>query len=118
LGSCVYSSYRPHGASPSLARSAIPSCSGTDHHPLLPYSAWLEDGALLRNAGKLATIAGVLVQGRLDLEAPLTTAWELAKAWPESELIVVENAAHSPDDDGMARAIVGATDRFGEILKK
>ncbi len=46
------------------------------------HHAWLEDGILLRNASALAGIPGVMVQGRLDLEAPLVTAWELAQAWP------------------------------------
>jgi proline iminopeptidase len=82
------------------------------------HAAWLEDGVLLRDAWKLASIPGVLVQGRLDLEAPLTTAWELAKAWPGSELVIVENAAHSPDHDGMARAIIGATGRFANFFQK
>lgn len=77
--------------------------------------AWLDDGALLRNAGPLASIPGILVQGRLDLEAPLVTAWELSRAWPQSQLVIVENAAHSVSHDGLARAIVDATDKFREI---
>lgn len=82
------------------------------------HAAWLEEGVLLRDAGRLASIPGVLVQGRLDLEAPLTTAWELARAWPGSKLVVVENAAHSPAHDGMASAIIAATEKFLEISQK
>ncbi|MFN0146426.1 MAG: prolyl aminopeptidase [Dehalococcoidia bacterium] len=76
------------------------------------HNAWLEDGVLLREAGKLAGIPGVLVQGRLDLAAPLVTAWELARAWPGVELAVVDGAGHSPGEPGMSEAIVTATDRF------
>jgi proline iminopeptidase len=72
----------------------------------------------LRNADKMEAIPGVLVQGRLDLEAPLTTAWELANAWPGSELVIIENAAHSPENEGMTRAIIDATNRFFEISSK
>jgi proline iminopeptidase len=50
--------------------------------------AWLEDGALLRDAHLLGDIPGVLIHGRLDLGGPLLTAWELARAWPASELVV------------------------------
>lgn len=82
------------------------------------HAAWLDEGVLLRNAFKLAAIPGILVQGRLDLEAPLATAWELSKAWPGSELIVIENAAHSPEHDGMAGAIVDATKYFRKISQK
>lgn len=74
--------------------------------------AWLEDGILLRNAGALAGIPGVMVQGRLDLGAPMVTAWELAKAWPDGDLVIIEKAGHSSSDPGMGEAIIAATDRF------
>jgi proline iminopeptidase len=80
--------------------------------------AWLDDGLLLRNAGRLSGIPGILVQGRFDLEAPLTTAWELAEAWPGSRLVVVENAAHSTSNTAISSAIIAATDEFREISQK
>jgi proline iminopeptidase len=76
------------------------------------HHAWLEDGILLRNASALAGIPGVMVQGRLDLEAPLVTAWELAQAWPDSELVIISGAGHSPLGAGMDEALIAATDRF------
>jgi proline iminopeptidase len=76
------------------------------------HNGWLEDGVLLREAGRLAGVPGVMIQGRLDLEAPLVTAWELSRAWPEGELVIIRNAGHSPADPGMSEAIVAATDRF------
>ena len=76
------------------------------------HDAWLEDGVLLRDAFRLAHIPGVLINGRLDLQAPLVTAWELSQAWPGSELVVVEGAGHSTDDRGVDEAIVAATDRL------
>ena len=54
------------------------------------------------------------VRKRLDIAAPLSGAWELAKAWPESELMVVAGAGHDQRDPGMAQCIVAATDRFRE----
>lgn len=74
------------------------------------HGAWLEDGALLRDAHRLAGIPGVLVHGRFDLGAPLGTAWELSRAWPGSELVVVEGAGHTSPD--LAVAMRTATDRF------
>ena len=76
------------------------------------HDAWLEDGILLREAGSLAGIRGVMVQGRLDMGAPLATAWELAQAWPDGELVIVGGAGHSSSDPGMSEAVVAATDRF------
>jgi proline iminopeptidase len=76
------------------------------------HNAWLEDGILLREAGSLAGIPGVMVHGRLDLDAPLVTAWELAQAWPNGELVIVSGAGHATTDPGMSEALVAATDRF------
>ena len=46
------------------------------------HNAWLDDGALLRGAGRLAGIPGVLIHGRLDLGTPLVTPWRLQRHWP------------------------------------
>lgn len=82
------------------------------------HQAWLSDGQLLLGAGALVGIPGLLIQGRFDLEAPLVTAWELAQSWPGSELIIVENAAHSTDNAGISAEIVAATGKILHFLKK
>jgi proline iminopeptidase len=76
------------------------------------HNAWLEEGILLRHAGVLAPIPGILVHGRLDLASPLVTAWELARAWHTSELVIVNGAGHASTDPGMSEALIAATDRF------
>jgi proline iminopeptidase len=75
------------------------------------HSAWLEEGALLRGADRLAGIPGVLIHGRRDMGAPLHTAWELARAWPDAELITVDDAGHTGSDT-MRRRIRKALDKF------
>ena len=60
-----------------------------------------------------AGIPGVLVNGRFDLQAPLGTAWELARRWPGAELVVVDQAGHAVSDQ-IAAEIVRATDRFAQ----
>lgn len=62
------------------------------------HGAWLEEGALLRDAGRLAGIPGVLVHGRLDMGGPPHTAWELAKVWPDATLHIVEDSGHTGSD--------------------
>ena len=66
---------------------------------------------LLRDIDRLAATPAVLVYGRLDISSPLATAWELSRAWPASELVVLE-AGHLATDAGMSEAVVAATDRF------
>lgn len=72
--------------------------------------AWLDERQILRDIDRLAGIPCTMIQGRLDLEAPLVTAWELSQAWPEAKLTIVPNAAHSPAVEEMAAAIIGVTD--------
>jgi len=76
------------------------------------HAAWLEEGALLRDAGRLAGVPGVLVHGRLDLSGPVDTAWRLARAWPGARLVVVDDAGHSAAEQGMTEAVVTALDGF------
>ena len=73
---------------------------------------FLEDGILLRDAHLLADIPGVLVNGRFDLQAPVANAWELGRAWPQAELVIVDDAGHGPDDPGMTDELIRASDRF------
>jgi proline iminopeptidase len=75
------------------------------------HGAWLEEGALLRDAGRLADIPGVLIHGRLDLGGPLQNAWDLARAWPGSQLVVVDSSGHTGNDE-MRDAVLAALDRF------
>ncbi|MFD7906032.1 prolyl aminopeptidase [Kitasatospora sp. NPDC059722] len=61
--------------------------------------AWLEPDQLLRDAHKLAGIPGVLVHGRHDMGGPPDTAWELAKAWPDARLHIIEDSGHAGSDE-------------------
>lgn len=69
----------------------------------LAHGAWLEDDELLREAPKLKGIPAVLLHGRLDMSAPLETAWLLARAWPGAELVVFEDAGHKGNEAVNAR---------------
>ncbi|MFE3825860.1 prolyl aminopeptidase [Streptomyces sp. NPDC059092] len=77
------------------------------------HGAWLDEGALLRDAGRLAGIPGVLVHGRHDLAGPLGTAWELARAWPDARLVVIDDAGHKGSAAGQ-REVRNALDSFAD----
>ncbi|MBB4685961.1 prolyl aminopeptidase [Amycolatopsis jiangsuensis] len=74
--------------------------------------AWLEEGQLIRDAGRLAGIPGVLVQGRYDAVCPPITAYQLHRAWPGSTLRLTEGAGHAVSDPGILAALREATDGF------
>jgi proline iminopeptidase len=79
--------------------------------------AFLEDGVLIRDAGQLAGIPGVLIHGRSDLGGPLITAWELARAWPDAELVVIEDSGHT-GSAAMQEALNAAGDRMFAAISR
>lgn len=97
----------PYGSRPAGARQALVRIAS--HY--FSHGAWLEEGALLRDAGRLAGIPGVLIHGQFDMGGPLGTAWELAQAWPDARLVAVDDAGHLGSAT-MSREISGALDEF------
>jgi proline iminopeptidase len=75
---------------------------------------FLEDNQILRDAHRLKGVPGVLIHGRRDLGTPLAGVEALARAWPESRLIVIEEAGHETKTPGVVESIVAATDSFRE----
>ena len=79
------------------------------------HNAWLEDGRLLREADSLAAIPGILANGRFDLQAPIANAWELRRAWPRAELVIVEDAGHAANHPALTQALIRATENFAAL---
>jgi proline iminopeptidase len=75
-------------------------------------NGWVEDGILLRNASVLRGIPGILINGRFDFQAPIAGAWELKRAWPTAELVIVENAGHAASAANITLEIIRAADRL------
>ncbi len=99
-----------YSAKPDAARLALVRICA--HY--FAHAAWLSDGQLLRDAHLLAGIPGVLIHGRLDLSAPLRTAWELAQAWPEAELRIIDDSGHT-GSPAMGAEILDAIARFADV---
>lgn len=79
---------------------------------------FLEDGALIREAGKLAGIPGTLIHGRNDLGGPVITAWELAQAWPGAELVIIEDSGHTGSTAAEHALDTAADSLFTAITKQ
>ena len=69
--------------------------------------AWF-DPPLLDRAGALAGLPATLINSRLDLSCPLSTAWRLHRAWPGSEFVVVPGSLHGTLYGPLAEAVVAA----------
>ena len=59
---------------------------------------------------RIAHIPAILIHGRYDVSGPLDTAWDLHRAWPASQLVVLNDAGHGGSD--MTKAIVQALTAF------
>jgi proline iminopeptidase len=75
------------------------------------------DNYLVENIDKIRKIPGVIVQGRYDVVCPMTSAWDLHRAWPEADLRIIPDAGHSISEPGIIDALVAATDQFGQTPK-
>src|SRR4029079_14603095 len=85
-------------------RFAMPVAGLVTHY--VHHHHFVEDGRLLADIERLAGVPALLVQARFDLQSPLASAWELHRAWPGSELVIVGDAGHSPAAPAMASALV------------
>lgn len=80
------------------------------------HGGWLEEGQLLRDAGRLRQIPGTIVQGRYDAATPVRSAWDLHRAWPEAEFHLIPDAGHAYSEPGILDRLVRATDRHAAAL--
>lgn len=69
---------------------------------------------LLLNIDRIRKIPAVIIQGRYDVVCPMISAWELHRAWPEAEFIVVADAGHSMSEPGIRTCLMEATDKFAD----
>lgn len=70
------------------------------------------DDQLIADAGRLRRIPGVIVHGRYDLCTPISTAWDLHKAWPEAVYRVAPDSGHAMSEPGIVHELVTATEGF------
>jgi proline iminopeptidase len=70
------------------------------------------DDWLLEHVQPIRGTPGVIVQGRYDVVCPTMSAWDLHRAWPEADLVIVPDAGHHALEPGIVDALITATDRF------
>ncbi len=81
-------------------------------HYFMNNAFFKSDNYLIENVDRIRRIPGVIVQGRYDVVCPLTSAWDLHRAWPEADLHIIPDAGHSISEPGIINALVEATDNF------
>jgi len=74
------------------------------------------DAFLLDAVHKIAHIPTRIVQGRYDLVCPIRTAWQLSKALPEAELVIIPDAGHAASEPRTQSELVHAADDFKRLF--
>lgn len=62
-------------------------------------------------------IPTIIVQGRYDVVTPIKTAYELHKAWPQSDLRVILKGGHSSSDTEILKALLRANAEMVEFIR-
>jgi proline iminopeptidase len=70
------------------------------------------DNYILDNIEKIKDIPTFIVNGRYDLICPPYTAKELNNKLINSEFVVVDDAGHSTDEEGIIHELVKATEKY------
>jgi len=73
------------------------------------------DGQIIAQMDKIAHIPGFIVQGRYDMICPPKSAWDLAKAWPKSDLRMIRNSGHAMSEPGISAELVRIMDLIAEM---
>lgn len=76
---------------------------------------FMPEGALLDGVSAIRNIPGIIVQGRYDIVCPPMAAFELADAWPEADLRIVDDAGHSAMEPGILAALVEAMEDMKKL---
>lgn len=73
------------------------------------------DDRLLQRVERIRKIPGFIVHGRYDIICPIKSAVDLHAAWPESSLVIVDDAGHSSHEPGITKQLVAATNRIRDF---
>lgn len=77
------------------------------------HGAWFRsENQLIEDVDRIRHIPATIIQGRYDVVCPMQSAWDLHRAWPEAEFIVVGDAGHNSREPGVATALRDAVDRL------
>jgi len=58
------------------------------------HGSFLDKADVLAGMSRIAHIPGVMIHGRLDISAPMSSVWALHQNWPGSRLIILDDEGH------------------------
>ncbi|MEM8812696.1 MAG: prolyl aminopeptidase [Pseudomonadota bacterium] len=80
-------------------------------HYFMNEGFFAEGRGVLENVNRIAHLPVTIVNGRYDVVTPVRSAWDLHRALPQSNLVIVPDAGHAMTEPGLIDALVRATER-------
>lgn len=109
-GSCAYLKPKRQAFTTEAQRQKALAMARIEAHYFL-HQQFDNDNYIIDNISRLKHISATAIQGRYDVICPPETAIELAKAWPELDLILVDEGGHSSGDRNICKALIEATNK-------
>ncbi len=76
------------------------------------HDIFLPENYLLENIGKIRHIPTTIIQGRYDVVCPIVSADDLARAFPEAEYHIVNDAGHSAFEPGTRAKLIETMEKL------
>jgi proline iminopeptidase len=80
--------------------------------------SFLEPDQILRDAGRLAEIPGIIVHGRYDMVCPVENALALSSVWPGAEFRIIRDAGHSASEPAIIDALIRGVESVAAKTQK
>ncbi|MDY6797700.1 MAG: prolyl aminopeptidase [Pseudomonadota bacterium] len=80
--------------------------------------SFLEPDQILRDAGRLADIPGIIVHGRYDMVCPVENALALSSVWPGAEFRIIRDAGHSASEPAIIDALIRGVESVAAKTQK
>lgn len=105
----------PRGEMADLDPAASLAMARIECHYMV-HGGFMAEGQLLDRMARIAHLPATIVQGRYDMVCPPVTAYELARAWPRSRLVIIPDAGHSSMEQGIRSGLVGAVEGMKALI--
>lgn len=76
------------------------------------HTIFLPENFLMEHLGRIRHIPTTIVQGRYDMVCPIRSADELARAFPEADYHVINDAGHSAFEPGIRARLIETMERL------
>ena len=80
------------------------------------HDCFLDEGYILDHVDRLHDLPAIIIQGRHDVICPPISASNLAKAWPNADLRLIDDAGHSALEPGILRGLMSALRQMPQLI--